>query len=951
MLCFRNTSFYLIVIAGLTAPLAGVPFADEVDFDRDIQPIFREHCVECHGAQQQESGLRLDRRSSALRGGDLGLASIVPGQPESSFLLSVLRGNNEHEITMPPEGGPLADETIEKFQLWIAQGAPWPGQMEATADDIESELWSLKPLAPGSTQVGAELRRSQGEDQRLDDSLIDAHVFAALSAKGLQFSPRADPVVLLRRASLVLTGLPPSPEEVNEYLAQLDHDGPHIAYTAAIDRLLQSPRYGERWAQHWLDVIRWAETVGFETNAERPNAWPYRDWVIESLNADKPYNQFLFEQIAGDTVGEDAALGFLTAGPANLPGQIGRDEEAMRQARQDELDEVINTVCQATLGLTIGCARCHNHKFDPILQRDYYAMQAIFAGLQYGDRRLRGELNDQWTAQLPEARQKLRELEERAAALRDQLQLQPPLSDLHQETFEPVLATAVRMNISATGSGGVASLYEFQVWSKPDEKQAASENVALATAGAKPSASSFALSNQTRHFDNLIDGSSDRRQAFPWEASQGGPAWIQIDLPEPTRIDRVVWDRGSTMPADYTISVQPASASTSAGDDTWITVADTTRRWPREDDTRQAAQIRLQNVSETDVEAIVSVHGELRSARAKLNRLSAGPQVYAANFTDNPEPTWLLSRGDPMSRREIVAPAIPKVLGDLRLSSETPEQQRRVAFAKHLIDPQHPLTARVIVNRIWHHHFGSGLVDTPSDFGEMGATPTHAALLDHLATEFITNGWSLKTLHRQIATSRTFQQASLPNDQAQQVDADSRWLWRFPPRRLEAEAIRDSVLQCSGSLNLDMGGPGFNFFKQRGGLSDYEPLETFDVTGWRRMIYAHKVRMQSVNIFGAFDCPDAGQMQPKRTQSITPAQSLGLFNSPFTLRQAEMFADRIRAKAGDEPALQVHTAFRIALSRSPTTEESSELAKLVEQAGLTQLCRVLFNCSEFLYIQ
>jgi hypothetical protein len=304
-----------------------------------------------------------------------------------------------------------------------------------------------------------------------------------------------------------------------------------------------------------------------------------------------------------------------------------------------------------------------------------------------------------------------------------------------------------------------------------------------------------------------------------------------------------------------------------------------------------------------------------------------------------------------MQRRDQMAPAIPKVLGDLGLAIDEPEPQRRLALARHLTSADHPLTTRVIVNRIWQHHFGTGLVDTPSDFGRMGSAPTHPELLDRLAADFVEGGWSLKWLHRQIVLSKTFRQASRPRAEALKIDADSRLLWRFPPRRLEAEAIRDSILRVSGKLNLQMGGPGFSFFKQRGGLSDYSIIETFDESGWRRMIYALKIRMQSVGIFGTFDCPDAGQMKPKRTQSITPTQSFGLFNSPMVIRQANFFADRVQNEVGDQVSGQVNRAFVIAMSRPPNDRERGRMIELVKKEGLPQLCRVLMNTSEFIYIQ
>ncbi|QDU56624.1 PSD1 and planctomycete cytochrome C domain-containing protein [Aeoliella mucimassa] len=905
--------------------------AESIDFEKQIQPIFAEHCADCHGADYSESGLRVDDRASLLRGGDHGEPSIVPEKPDASFLLKVIRGE-QPDLEMPPGGPPLEKEQIALIEKWIAAGAPWPGQMDASADDVRSDHWSLQPVAQVDPPCEA-----TGES-----NAIDAFLARKLREKNLQLSKQEDSVALVRRVYFVLTGLPPTPDEVQ---AVLDHPaGFDVAYGELVDRLLASPRYGERWAQHWLDVIRWAETAGFETNSERPNAWPYRDWVIESLNNDKPYNQFLFEQLAGDSVEQDAALGFLVAGPANLPGQIGRDEESMRQARQDELDEVVRTVGQAFFGLTIGCARCHNHKFDPILQRDYYAMQGIFAGLTYGERRRRGPEDDAWAAQIPQLEEKLAKLRADLQAMRKSHGLRPPLENLETETFEPIMARAVRMEIAATTNGASASLYELQAFSVPEGDEP-TQNIALASLGATPSASSFALSNQSRHFDNLVDGTSDRRQAFPWVSGQGGPAWVQVDFQQPTTIHRVVWESGESTPASYVLKVLPV------GSDEWVTVADTSQRMLREDDMRSADSIALAGVSDEQVQAIVTNLGQLRSLQAEVGRLSSGPQVFAANFTTSPDPTWLLLRGNAMQRGEELAPAIPLVLGSLEMSKDEPEQQRRLALAKHLTSADHPLTARVIVNRVWQQHFGIGLVDTPSDFGKKGSTPTHPELLDWLAADFMEQGWSLKQLHRQIVMSKAFRQSSQPQEDGLAVDADSRLLWRFPPRRIEAEAIRDSILVVSGKMNLDMGGPGFNLFNQRGGLSDYLAVETFEASGWRRMVYAHKIRMQAVDIFGSFDCPDAGQMTPKRTRSVTPIQALGLFNSPFVVRQASFFAERIRSSVGDDVSQQIDCAFRLALSRPASEEEQAELASLVEQHGLEQLCRAIFNSSEFLFIQ
>ena len=458
--------------------------AGEIDFVRDVRPILQRHCYACHGETRQKSGLRLDVRSAAFEGGDQWGPSLVARNASQSPLIELVT-SPDPDVRMPPEGAPLSAAEMETLTRWIDEGAVWPAGVDLADEEDKRDHWSFKPFIRGSKYPG--LRAEEEVDsssvdgakpasERLSPLGIDDFIDAKLAEKGLVRNPSADPRTIVRRMVFDLTGLPPNPEEVDAFVAE-----PDVA--RLVDKLLASPRYGERWAQHWLDVIRWAETVGFETNAERRHAWPYRDWVIAALNEDKPYDRFVFEQIAGDTVGADAALGFLVAGPANLAGQVGRDEAAMRGARQDELDEVISTVSQAFLGLTVGCARCHDHKFDPILQSDYYSMQAIFASLNYGSRRLRGAENEAWTAQVPAARVRVESLRAELEGLRRQHGLREPLADVHTETFEPVLASAVRMRINATTNGAAASLYEFEVWSKATGEEDQAINVALASAG------------------------------------------------------------------------------------------------------------------------------------------------------------------------------------------------------------------------------------------------------------------------------------------------------------------------------------------------------------------------------------------------------------------------------------------------------------------------------------
>lgn len=881
--------------------------------DTQAELFLSGYCVSCHGPASDESEFRLD------------MLPQLPLEESRAGWHQIHRKLSEKE--MPPDDAEQPDDRSRTRLLdWIVETFGDP--------DAESEKhWAFQPVTRPPVP-----RRSGPEAPA---NAIDAFILAALQQQGLKPSEATDRRTLLRRVTLDLIGLPPTLEELDTFIN--DSEASDVAYARVVDRLLESPRYGERWAQHWLDVIRWAETVGFETNAERTDAWHYRDWVIKSLNKDKPYDEFVFEQLAGDTVGTDAALGFLVAGPANLPGQIGRDEQAMRQARQDELDEVIRTVSQSLFGLTIGCARCHDHKFDPIKQRDYYSMQAIFAGLSYGNRRLRGPQNDRWTEQIPEARHQLALLKEELARSQNQFNLRAPVTSTQWETFKPIRVDAVRMEIESTDRGP-ASLYEFEVWTSSDSA-ATSTNVAGMSSGGTVSASSFALANQTRHFDNLIDGSIDKRQAFPWVAAESGPAWLQVDLSEPATIDRICWHAGSSTPASYLIKAHEVKSSD------WITVAHTRDRLPRIEDMRTADQVSLEGMNAEQVGRLMRLLARIRTGENQLRRLVNGPQVYAASFSAEPAATWLLHRGDPMQATEQVPPAVPGLLreygGEAHIKSEI---DRRLLLAHHITHPDHPLTSRVIVNRIWQYHFGTGLVDTPSDFGIMGAGPSHPELLDWLAVEFVERGWSLKQLHRMIVMSDTYQQTSRPRVEAIAIDADSRLLWRFPPRRLSAEAIHDSILAVSGRLNRQMYGRGFDFFDRRGGLSNYNSKETFDTNGWRRMVYAHKIRMERVDIFGAFDCPDAGQMTPTRNRSITSIQSLGLFNSPFTDRQADFFAERIAKETSGNRSQQVERAFELAYARRPTREELDIMVDLEVAHGMKQVCRVILNSSEFVFL-
>jgi mono/diheme cytochrome c family protein len=864
-----------VIVALLAAGWGACAAAEEaaVDFVRDVRPIFAAHCYECHGPELQESNFRLDQKAAALGVGDRGEAPIVAGSAGDSPLVRFVSGADP-DLRMPPEGEgePLSADEVATLRRWIDQGAAWPDGVDETGDErLSTDHWSLQPLAPV-------------EPPRLDDRWaaggVDAFILAKLRDAGLAPSPPADRASLVRRLTFDLHGLPPTPEEAAAFIADESPD----ATARLVERLLASPRYGERWAQHWLDVVRFAESNGFETNVERPNAWPYRDYVIDAFNGDKPYDQFVAEQLAGDALGAPAATGFLVAGTTD---QVkSPDVTLTRMQRQDELADMVNATSATFLGLTVACARCHNHKFDPILQKDYYALQAMFAGVQHGERPLGTP---------------------REAPADDGLR--PPVAALvNDETFEPVEATAVRFTIRATTDGIEPCLDELEVWADA-AAGAAPVNVARGEHGGRPASSGDYVGNPKHQLAHLVDGKYGND--WSWISSEAGKGWVEVEWPEPRRIGKITWGRdrlggfGDRLASDYTIEARGA-------DGRWREVA-------------SSADRRAKNVAE--------------------------PMVYAGVFVQPAEPTRRLYRGDPMAPKEAVAPDVLTVLGSLGLAVDAPEQQRRLALARWIGRADNPLTARVMVNRIWQHHFGVGLVDTPSDFGKNGTAPSHPELLDWLAREFIASGWSVKHVHRLIVLSNAYQQASRPREECAAIDAGGRLLWRYPPRRLEAEAIRDTLLAVAGRLDLAMGGPGWRAFEPNDNyVRVYEPKTQFGPAEWRRMVFMQRIRMRPEGVFGAFDLPDGGQVCPKRGRSTTAIQALALFNSQFVADQAEALAERLAREAGAGALAQVERAFALAFGRAPDDEERQAAEELIAAHGLAAFCRSVLNANELVFI-
>ena len=677
--------------------------------------------------------------------------------------------------------------------------------------------------------------------------------------------------------------------------------------------------------------------------------------VIGALNDDIDYRQFVLAQLAGDQIGADAATGFLVGGSHDVV--LSPDVELTLQQRMNDLDDMITTTSGAFLGLTVGCAKCHDHKFDPIAQRDYYRLQAIFAGVEHGERPLR-------TPDSPRIEQERRALEGQLAAIKQRADAlwmshqplartdvaaggepRPPVTPtMNVDRFTPVSARLVRFTVLTTNQFEPC-LDELEVLTAGD----AAQNVALAEHGARATASSVYAGGTTKlhRLEHVNDGKYGNARS--WISAEAGAGWVQVEWPELAEIDRVVWARDregkfrDRLPTKYKIEA-------SADGSDWQLVASGDDRQPPTDDAESSAARSEQNLPAEAAERLLQLGQQATDLEQQISKL-APRQVYAGTFK-SPEPTHMLYRGEPLQKREqIAAGAITTVGEPLSLPEDAAEAERRLALARWIGSESNPLAARVLVNRVWHYHFGRGLVGTPSDLGWGGGQPSHPELLDWLAAEFMHSGWRLKSLHRAIMLSSVYRQTSDYHAQAAAVDAGDRLLWRYPPHRLEAEAIRDAMLQTSGVLDLRMGGPGYEVFEPNDNyVKVYTPKQSFTPAEWRRMVYRNKPRLREDATFGAFDCPDASQAMPRRNVSTTALQALNLLNGPFVVQQSELFAKRVNAEAGDDVERQVGRAFRLAFGRDADAEETAAAKQLVEQHGLTTLCRALFNANEFLYV-
>ncbi|MHB8973981.1 MAG: DUF1553 domain-containing protein [Pirellulaceae bacterium] len=981
-------------------------------FDRDVAPLLARRCLDCHNATTKKGGLDLSRAAGALAGGESGLA-ILPGKPDDSLLWERIAANE-----MPPKNALPADEKA-LLRQWIADGGRWGTDpidpFRFTTDNRAGyDCWSLQPVArPGVPEVrNAAWPRNE----------IDRFVQAELEAAGLEPARQADPHTLIRRLYFDLIGLPPTPEEVEIWTNRLNSDSSNGAvYRELVDQLLDSPHYGERWARHWLDVIRFGESQGFERNRIRENAWRYRDWVIQAFNRDLPYDEFVRQQIAGDVLypGDlDALLatGYLVCGTWDQVGHNEGSAEMRKAVRQDDLEDMVGALGQSFLGLTINCARCHDHKFDPISQREYYQAAALLGGVTQEEKERQGlsakpitEEHREWAKSRDARRGELAALEQ---SLREQFGKAGggnPIDGL-QVLYLPGEAEG---KILADRSG-VGSPLDLVAGGKPPFASAAPATKLITAAKAvheltieawltpaKTDQSgparivTLSLDSGQRNFTLGQDGSRfDLRFRTTKTDQNGMPSLASPDGQAAARKTHVVYTFDRAADLRCFVDGKPVASRRFGGDlSNWndsfrLALGDELsgdRRWEGQmhfvaiyDKALSPEQIARNFETESrDMRAGESLDALLAKAsadqrsqfaklRSDLQRLDqtepAQPFDGVAHVIIPKQPSvyHVLARGDYRNPREAVSPGGFQSLSrgglsvDFGLKADSPEAERRAALAKSLSDPRNSLTPRVLVNRLWHYHFGRGIVDTPSDFGFAGGRPSHPELLDWLAAQFVAGGWKIKDMQRLIVSSATYRQASnVRNARGQEIDADNRLLWRANSLRLDGEATRDAMLAASGALNRKLGGPSYRdvTVKLSTNHEFTDPTGEFNADVNRRTIYRLWARCGNNPLLESLDCPDPSVMSPQRSQTITPVQSLSLLNSHFVEQCSARLAERARREAGTEIEPQIDRAYRVALGRSPDPRELQLARGFVQKRGVEQLCHVLFNTNEFLFVE
>lgn len=987
----RLTVLVLCLLCWHCAEVAAV--ANDEDFFREsVEPILRERCYECHShsAGEISSGLTLDWKSGWETGGDRGPA-VIPGDPESSLLIQAVR-HSDPELKMPDEK--LSDDEIAILTEWVKRGAVDPRVLQPQPRDPAeaTNWWSLRPLNRPDVTEG--------------QHPIDAFLLAELKQKGLTFSKEADRVTLIRRLSIDLHGLHPTVEEVEAFVRDERPD----AFEQLVDRMLESPRYGERWARHWLDTIHFADTHGFEHDALRPNAWRFRDYVIESLNQDKPWDRFIREQLAADVFypGETrltVALGFLGAGTYDHSAAA----TAINSFEYLDRDDLVTQTMAAFASTTVNCARCHSHKFDPVTQEDYYALQAVFAGIGKGD------ITFDEDPAVAERRQRWQLLQTAATGM-DQTVLLQPENEALVTAWESQRGPAANwqpLDITGFVSTGSASLIRNADGSilaggtRPDTditsitcttplKSITAFRLDVLTDPSLPMNGPGRMDNGNLHLtefevQEFVPGEAAPRllkfakatadfDQVGWTSSHaidGDPATAWGIHPKVGESHSAVFElnppREVTPGTTFVILLKQLhgrghligrfalSVTDSAAELTAAIPGDVQDVLRLEQDQRNPEQ-----------RATLAAFVIQRVADEQLQALPAPAKVYAAGpraenergviTIAEPRTIRILRRGDlDKPGAEVKPGALSAVSFGVPSRFEFGEEMRkeslrRAALADWLAHHDNPLTWRSIVNRVWQFHFGKGISETPSDFGRMGGLPSHPELLDWLAVWFRDDAkGSLKQLHRLIVTSSAWRQASADRPEYAAIDSENRLLWKMNRSRLDADCLRDAVMVASGQLDLTMGGPGVAHFLSSPGpqltpVLDYESFDWNTAGANRRSIYRVVWRGIQDPFMEAFDFPDMGQLSATRGFSGSPLQSLVLWNNHFILHHAQKMSARVKAHSTLLPE-QITAVVKICWLRNPTPEEHQLLEKLATEFGLPAVCRLLLNSNEFLFVE
>ena len=1015
-------------------------------FKDKVASILEHNCVRCHSDKTRKGKLNLSDENDAMKGGDSGEV-IIAGDAAASLLVEMISGD---EPKMPSKGDKLTKEEVAAISDWINKGAGWPAGMKLTEKTKKtSAWWSLQPLAR------VEPPKLEGAEAKWARTPIDAFALKKMREKGLSPSPEADPRTLIRRLYFDLLGMPPTPQAVEAFVkaceaedaAQIRNPKSEIpnpsapsAYAKLVDELLASPHYGERWARHWLDVVHYGDTHGYDKDKVRPNAWPYRDYVIRAFNEDKPFAQFVREQLAGDvlypgTQDGIVALGFVAAGPFDWVGQIevGEGTIEKKRVRNIDRDDMVRTAMETFTSTTVGCARCHDHKFDPISQEDYYSLQAVFAAVDRADRPY--DVDPSTTARRHELQKHATELSARLAAIQDKVNQAagPELAKIDRELESLSKSTGVRPEFGY--HSGIEAKQDVVKWVQVDLGKPTSIDQLIYVAchddfngiGAGfgfPVRYRIEISDDpafAKDVTIVVDHTKAdiaNPKVKPQSASVGGKSARYVRMTA-TKLAPRQNDFIFALAEMMALTPQGINAAASAT----VTSLDSIEapvRWARKNlvdgyyfgagKAEPGQIVKLNDARRSLLEKsldgetrkeLTRIEEAIKKAAADIAALPRPGMVFAAASSfgsagsfvatgGKPRPVFLLQRGSETSPVREVSPGTLGCISSLpsrfELSASHAEGERRAALAKWIVDPKNPLTWRSIVNRMWHYHFGRGIVDSPNDFGRMGGVPSHPELLDWLAMEFRGAGTegtsdqgsegsanpkseirnpksshanssaqSFKALHRLIVTSAVYRQASSDNPANAKIDAGNQFLWRQNRRKLDAESVRDSVLVASGKLNPTLYGPGFRAFGFKDDHSPhylYQDHDPDDTASHRRSIYRFIVRSVTDPFMDSLDCADPSLITERRNETLTALQALALLNNKFMVRMSEHFAARVEKEVGaaSDMSAKISHACASAFGRAATNEELATLVPLAQKHGLANVCRLLFNANEFVFV-